>query len=170
LLLRGAYRKAARRQPEFAELASAKLAQLQSMEEQKSGSIDATADAFASIVSGCASDFADPALYRPMQTVLYQVGRFIYLADALDDLSEDCRRGRYNPLRFRFSPSQGKLSDQDLEYLQQLTDTSVNLAGSALSLLPLKAYTSLLENIIFLGLPAVFTAVRQGQFHAGSHI
>ena len=169
-LLRGAYRKAAKRLPAFSELAAEKLAQLQALEQENCGSIDAASDAFASIVSGCAADLEDASIRRPMQAVLYQVGRFIYLADALDDLAEDCRRDRYNPLRFRFFVSDGKLSGEDLEYLSQLTDTSVNLAGSALSLLPLKTHSSLLENIIFLGLPAVFSAVRQGSFRAGSHI
>lgn len=170
LLLRRAYKKASDQQPAFAKLAAENLARLHELEKDRSDSIDATADAFAQIVSGCAADYEDPAIRRPMQTVLYQTGRFIYLADALDDLAKDCRSDRYNPLRFRFQPVEGALSDDDAEYLRELTDTSVNLAGSALSLLPMKAHASLLENIIYLGLPAVFSSVRQGTFKAKLHI
>lgn len=159
-----AYRRAAARLPDFAALARGQLARLRELELAQSPSIDATADAFAQIVAGCGAGEDKPELRRPMEQVLYHTGRFLYLADALDDLAEDCRRGSYNPLRFRFQPEDGKLSQPDLEYLGQLTDSSVNLAGAALSLLPQGVNTGLLENIIYLGFPAVFHAVRAGKF------
>ena len=166
LALRRAYRKAARRLPEFDRLCRSQLDTLSRLEEARSPSIDATADAFARLVAGCGADYVDPSIRRPLQTLLYQVGRFIYLSDALDDLAEDCRRDRYNPLRYRFAPVDGALSAQDAEYLSQLTETSVNLAGGALELLPLRAHRAILENILYLGLPAVFSAVKTGRFRA----
>lgn len=165
-LLRRPYHRAAERLPAFRELARRQLEALRALEQARCPSIDETADAFALLIAGCASDLTDPAIRRPMEQVLYHTGRFLYLADALDDLSEDCRKGRYNPLRCRFSVENGKLSEQDLDYLAQLTDASVNLAGSALALLPDKAYGPVLENIVYLGLPSVFFAVRQGRFRA----
>lgn len=163
---RRAYRKAAKRCPDFAELTAVQLHSLHQLEAAKSPSIDATADAFARIVAGCASDLETTALRRPMEQILYHTGRFLYLADALDDLREDCEQNAYNPLRFRFQPEKGSLTEEDLAYLTQLTDSSVNLAGAALALLPTRAHESLLENIIYLGLPAVFAAVKAGKFQA----
>ena len=165
-LFRRAYRKASRRLPDFAALCVRQLSALHELEQQASPSIDATADAFARIVSACVGDLQDPALRRPMEQILYHTGRFLYLADALDDLQEDCRKDAYNPLRYRFSPSSGALSAADLDYLTQLTDSSVNLAGAALELLPLASNRQLLENMIFLGFPAVFSAVKSGKFQA----
>ena len=161
---RRAYRKAAKRYPAFAELTAAQLRLLHSLEAANSPSIDATADAFARIVAGCGADLSDPALRRPMEQILYQTGRFLYLADALDDLGEDCKENAYNPLRYRFSTENGSLARADLAYLSQLIDSSVNLAGAALALLPIRAHGALLENIIYLGLPAVFAAVKAGKF------
>ena len=169
LLFRRSYRKAARRRPEFDALAIERLATLARLEREKSPSIDATADAFAGLIAGCTDDVADESLRRPMQTVLYHVGRFVYLADALDDLKEDCARGAYNPLRYRFQPEDGALREEDLQYLSNLIDGSVNIAGAALELLPLRAHGELLENIIYLGLPAVFCAVKNGKFQSGLH-
>lgn len=166
LLFRRAYKKAARRLPSFAALTAEQLGKLRALEQAHSPSIDATADAFARIVAGCAADVEEPALRRPMEQVLYQTGRFLYLADALDDLRDDCQNGVYNPLRFRFTPQNGELSAQELDYLTQLTDSSVNLAGAALALLPLRAYDRLLENTVYLGFPAVFAAVRAHKFRA----
>ena len=163
-LLRRVYRKAAREMPDFDRLVREELDRLSRLEAENSPSIDKTADAFARLTAGCAADLADDAIRRPAQTVLYQVGRFIYLTDALDDLARDCRRDAYNPLRYRFSPENGGLRAEDLTYLTELTESSVNLAGAALELLPMRAYRPLLENIVYLGLPAVFSAVRQGEF------
>ena len=164
LLFRRPYRKAARALPAFDRLVTERLAALQRLEDAQSPSIDATADAFAAIVSACADDVAEEESRRPMQSLLYQVGRYIYLCDALDDLKEDVRENAYNPLRCRFTPGPDGLSAPDLDYLAQLMDSSVNLAGSALALLPAGSGTRLLENIVYLGLPAVFTAVRAGRF------
>ena len=170
LVYRRAYKRAAARQPDFAALTARQLAALRELEAAESPSVDAVADAFAQITAGCAGDLADPALRRPMEQVLYQTGRFLYLADALDDLKKDCESGSYNPLRFRFAPENGALSEEDLAYLTQLTDCSVNLAGAALALLPLRSHETLLENIVYLGFPAVFAAVKAGKFNARDKI
>lgn len=166
LLFRRAYRKAAGLLPDFAALCAKQLSVLHQLEALSSPSLDATAEAFARIVSGCAGDLQDPGLRRPMEQILYHTGRFLYLADALDDLKEDCAKDAYNPLRYRFAVSEGELDQGDLDYLSQLTDSSVNLAGAALELLPLRAYGKLLENIIYLGFPSVFFAVKTGKFQA----
>lgn len=165
LLYRRAWRRACTEAPAFAQIARERLAVLAELERNQSDSIDATSDAFAGIVSSCA-DGMDESLRRPMQVLLYQVGRFIYLADALDDLSTDCKSNRYNPLRFRFQVQNGKLNPDDIGYFTQLTDSSVNIAGAAFNLLPVKCFQTLLENIIYLGLPAVFTAVKNGTFRS----
>ena len=170
LVYRRAYRRAARRLPAFAALTAEKLAALRALEAARSPSIDATADAFAQIVGACAGDLEDPALRRPMEQLLYQTGRFLYLADALDDLKRDWARDAYNPLRCRFQPENGVLAEADLAYLTQLTDASVNLAGAALALLPPAPQTALLENIVYLGFPAVFAAVKAGTFNARDKI
>ena len=169
-VFRRAYRKAARRLPDFAALTEKQLEALRKLEAENCASIDAVSDAFARIVSVCATESSDPAVRRPMEELLYQTGRFLYLADALDDLKKDCQRKRYNPLRFRFSPEDGKLAQEDLDYLTQLTDSSVNLAGSALALLPLRSFGSLMENVIYLGLPSVFEAVKAGKFQSRARI
>ena len=169
LLFRPVYRRAVRRRPAFDALAREKLSELSRLEAGCCDSIDRTADCFAGLIAGCADELPDESVRRPMQLVLYHVGRFVYLADALDDLAEDCRTDSYNPLRYRFQPENGALAAEDLQYLGQLVDASVNIAGAALELLELRSNRALLENIIYLGLPAVFAAVKNGSFRSGLH-
>ena len=166
LLFRRVYRKAAQQLPDFAALCGRQLSALHELESGKSPSIDATADAFAQIVSGCVADVGEEALRRPMEQVLYHTGRFLYLADALDDLKKDWEKDAYNPLRYRFDLTDGALREEDRAYLSQLIEGSVNLAGAALELLPIRAYGALLENIVYYGFPSVFSAVKAGKFQA----
>lgn len=165
-IYRRPWRKAEQDAPEFAALVRTKLRALSELEAAKSPGMDAAADTFAAIVAACADDLPDEAIRRPAQALLYQVGRHVYLCDALDDLAEDLRTDGYNPLRYRFAPTQTGLSDEDLAYLSQIMDSGVNLAGAALSLLPVRQYGPLLENVVYLGLPAVFAAVKTGRFRA----
>ena len=158
------YRKAKKRLPDFDGIVAGQLEKLHQLEQARSDSLDATADAFAAILRACAVRFDDPALRRPTEQLLYHVGRYIYLADALDDLNEDCARDRYNPLRYRFHPVEGHLEDADAAYLRELLDASVNLAGAALALLPSRSGGEILENILFLGLPIVIRAIENGSF------
>lgn len=173
LLYRGAklltargYRKAKRELPALDDSIGAHLRELQALEQDHSDSIDRTADAFAQILSECAGVYDDPAIQRPLAQLLYHVGRYVYLVDALDDLAEDCKSGNYNPLRYRFTPENGKLQPEDAKYLQEILEDSVQTCGAALALLPVQTDRGLLENILFLGMPLVLKAVQSGEFRA----
>ena len=98
------------------------------------------------------------------QQLLYHVGRFIYLVDALDDLPGDCKRGSYNPLRYRFSLQDGALSPADRAQLLATIHASIGMAGAALELLEVNSGGALLHNIIYEGLPGVLQAVDAGKF------
>lgn len=159
------YRRARKRLPEFDAAVRTQLLRLRELEQAHAASIDATADTFAAILSECAAYYDDPAVRRPLQQILYHVGRFIYLTDALDDLEEDCKTDSYNPLRYRFAPESGALNEADALYFNNILDGSVNLAGVAFELLPVRSGREILENIIYLGLPLVLKSVENGSFH-----
>lgn len=169
-LTRCSYKKAAALLPDFDMLAKEQLQKLHALEKTHCASIDRTADCFATLLKGCAAGLKKAELSRPTEQVLYHVGRFLYLADALDDLSDDCAEDSYNPLRYRFSVQDGVLSETDLNELIQTMEHSVSLAGAAFELLPVLSGREVLENIIYLGLPAVLQAVRRGEFRAKARL
>ena len=166
LLFRRAYRRAEKRQPEFAAVVQQQLQLLQELEQARSDSIDRTADAFAVILKSCAEWWKNPGEKRAAGQLLYHVGRYVYLADALDDLREDCRKDRYNPLRYRFRTENGALLPEDKSYLLEILDASVDMAASAFELLERTRCGAVPENIIYYGLPAVLKAVSEGRFNA----
>lgn len=160
-LFRGSYRRAARACPRFDRQVREGLARLKQLEGENSPELDRAADAFAKILSCAASGFpADSPQGRALGELLYHVGRWIYLMDAWDDLDDDRKRGRYNPLDARF---QGR-AREERDYLDTTATHSLRLAGSAANLMALGRWTPIVENILYLGLPAVQGAVLEGRW------
>lgn len=155
------YRRAARARPAFDRRVREKLDKLARLERERSPALDRVADSFASILAAAAEDCcADPAVRRTMEQMLYQLGRWVYLMDAWDDLEEDRKKGRYNALDARF---QGQAKKQRA-YVETTVTHSARLAGSAANLLELGRWTPIVDNVMYSGLPAVQSAVLDGRW------
>ena len=160
-LLRRSYRRAAAARPEFDAQVREGLGRLRQLEEGNSPDLDRAADAFARILVSASAVYPEGSLMRrALGELLYHLGRWIYLMDAWDDLEEDKKRGRYNPLDARF---QGRALEEK-EYLNTTAVHSVRLAGAAANLMELGSWTGVVENVLFLGLPAVQGAVLDGSW------
>jgi len=160
-LLRRGYRRAAQARPAFDRKVKENLEQLHLLEAARSPRLDRVADTFAGILSAAAgTEHAHAAQSRTMEQLLYHLGRWIYLIDAWDDLAEDQKHNRYNPLDARFA---GK-PEQEREYVETTMTHSIRLIWSAANLLELGSWQPLVENILFLGLPSVQQAVLDGRW------
>lgn len=163
-LLRPAYHKARRARPWFDESTRTQLMKLSALEEENCPSLDAPADAFASLLAMAAQEIDNPARRRITEQLLYHLGRWVYLIDAADDLKKDLRAGSYNPLALRFTPENGVLSEADKRSLADTLDGSVRAMAAAFELLEETAYTSVLRAAVYEGLYAVGAAVLNGTF------
>ena len=158
LLLRPAYRRAAALRPEFDALPAGCLEELRQLEEEGCPSLDRPADAFARILRAAAPASGDEGRDRAMGNLLYHIGRWIYLLDAWDDREEDAARGNYNPLALRFPDG----PEHHQEEVRLTLRHSRNLAASACALLEHGSWRGVVENILYLGLPAVEELVFSG--------
>ena len=156
LALRGAYKKSARRRPDFDQTVRGCLGELARLEQENCPSLDRTADTFARLLQAAAP--AEGKQGRVLEQLLYHLGRWIYLADARDDLAEDLSHGRYNPVAARYG------SEGDDEALALTMDQSLAQMGAALQLGEFGCRRPLLENIIYLGLPLIQRAVFEGSW------
>lgn len=157
-LLKGAYRRALARCRDFDYQVCMCLWELDELERQRSPQLDRVADTFARLLAAAAPATGEPGLDRPREQLLYHLGRWVYLIDALDDLAEDRERGRYNPLAARFK------TDVDMDYLDITLGHSLALAQSAFELLPRTRWSGILENILYAGLPGVQQLVVAGKW------
>jgi hypothetical protein len=158
IFLRRGYRIASEARPEFDAIVCENLDRLHFLEAERSPKLDMVADTFAKILAAAAGESNISPKRRAMEQLLYQLGRWIYLADAWDDLKDDMKKRRYNPLDARFD---GKANDER-EYLETTMTHSVRLVQSAASLLEFGKWKPILENILFVGLPTVQCAVLNG--------
>lgn len=165
LALGGAYRKARCFQPEFDRQTEAHLRQLARLEGENCPSLDAPADAFASLLAGAAVGIEDIPRRRVTEQLLYHLGRWVYLVDAADDLKKDAESGSYNPLPLRYAVENGTLSPEDRQSLASTLDGSVRSMAAAFELLEESIYTPVLQSVVYEGLYAVGSAVLNGTFH-----
>lgn len=167
-----AYRRAAQSCPKFDAQVRQGLERLSQLEQEQSPHLDEVAHQFAGILASAPPDGMDEAHSRILEHLLYHVGRWVYLMDAWDDLEEDERCGRYNPLSARF---QGRAREEQ-EYITTTCIHSIHLAASAAHLLELGGWNPVVENILCVGLPAVQSAVIDRRWkelkkiHKGSYI
>ena len=158
-LFRRTYRRAAQAQQLFDRRVREGLARLRQLEEGRSPELDRVADAFAGILASASAAYPEGSpMGRMMGELLYHLGRWIYLIDAWDDLDEDEKSGRYNPLDARF---QGRAREERY-YFEATVTHSARLAGAAANLMELGSWRPIVENVIYLGLPAVQSAVLDG--------
>lgn len=160
LWLGEAYGRARAVCPAFDGQVSALLEKLRGLEQAGCTSLDQVADCFACLLRSAAPETGDRARDRAMGELLYHLGRWIYLIDAVDDREEDMRRGRYNPVLARFP----QWSEADREYLRQSMDHSLALAGAAFQLLEGNTWSPVVENILYSGLPGVEELVFSGKW------
>ncbi len=96
----------------------------------------------------------------------YNLGRFIYIIDALDDIKEDIENKNYNPFLKRFDYK----GEDPLEFIKKVYgeyDMIVTLTleriASAFELMDFKKNRELIENIIYLGLRLAKDKVLKGE-------
>lgn len=160
LLLRRGYRRARERCPAFDESTARLLGELSALEKENCPSIDRTADCFARLLQAATPETGDPARDRPGAQLLYHLGRWIYLIDAVDDLTEDKGTGNYNPVLARFP----RWTAEERAYLRSNLTRSLELTGAAFQLLEPNPYSSVMENILYTGLPNVTELVFDGRW------
>jgi len=91
----------------------------------------------------------DEKVKRALSSLLKNLGIWLYLADAADDISDDIKKGNYNPLIKNGAPYK-----ENIELAKEVMTYSLVQAAKARDLLPLKDAGDFIDNIIYLSLPA----------------
>ena len=91
-------------------------------EAEKCRSVDRAADGFGRMMSSIASYGLDGEKKTIAENCGYHIGRFIYIADAFDDLEQDEKSGNYNPLILKYGSVAEALNSKD-EICETLWDS-----------------------------------------------
>ncbi len=172
---KGKYRRIARTRSSLASKTEENLKHLNLLEAQRSAHLDEVSDVFARIMQGILTDGLE-AVYEAkgseeassnskktfeaqkkiLSRVGYNLGKWIYLTDAYDDIEDNIKNGAYNPLLYRFSYD--KNEDIAVFKARIKNDVERNLIlclseiAKSLDLLDIKKNKGIIENIIYVGL------------------
>ena len=129
------------------------LAELSSVESSDQKSVDAPAEVFGKLLAAIISHGLDSTQARIASSIGHAVGKWIYIADALDDWQEDAKKERYNPFLKLYD---GKLpTKEDYESIGLALKNELYEAEAAADLLNFDndAIEQIVSNILYLGLP-----------------
>ncbi|NLD87691.1 MAG: hypothetical protein GX633_05485, partial [Clostridiales bacterium] len=155
-IVRGKFTKAAACRSNEAQAAISGITMLNKLEERGETSLDRAASAFSDSIEHLSMICKGEKNRRVLSSMLRQLGRFIYILDACDDMDEDKKEGSYNAVLSRFPDM------TDEERKQEVKDTlEMSLASIAASfeLAEVGDSSEIVRNIVYLGLPAMVNQV-----------
>lgn len=158
-----ARKKVVKTEPEIDEVFSLMMTQQFALEAAGTTSIDAAAEPTAIALQSALAMMGkdDPFKARILARFGYLLGRWVYLLDALDDLEEDAKKKSYNAflLKFEVTELTPEKKQEILDYGQGVLNITVAELGAAYELLTLNRYKTILDNIIYQGMPTSAHAV-----------
>jgi hypothetical protein len=150
------YKKAAHLHPAVDQLIREKTQELSRLEKEKSPNIDEAADTFAKILENiCPLDNFSPSMVKGIKWLFYNLGKWIYLVDALDDLEKDIKKDEYNPFVYAFQyQNEGyeKFHQRIRPQAEFLLNYTLSQVAEAYDLLDIRNNRGILDNIIYLGI------------------
>ncbi len=147
-MLRHAEKRVSAERPEMMQAIASGIAALSELERKRCDELDAPADCFARMLraAACSGVQLANARIRPaLGALLYNIGKWVYLADAWEDRERDVRAGAYNV--FNVTGADAARAGFVMWY-------SLNEAIKAYELLDIAANREILDNILYNGCAA----------------
>lgn len=154
-LYRRGYKKALKKHPQAAQIIAAQLEEQGAVEKKNSAVIDEACEPTAAMLKALSRYILGDMADMHTDGLFYDIGKWIYLADALDDYDKDVKKSRYNVLYNAFKkPTKAEAvaaNGEEVNFLfnSLFADMHEHLAG-----VKFHFNHDLTDNIILLGIPA----------------
>lgn len=135
--------------PDTCDIINKSIIQLAELEKRNCQSMDEAAEPFAQLMKAVFSGSKiteEVEIQDALGTIGYNIGKWVYLIDAVDDLEKDLEKNRYNPLK--------GIKDEE-NYKKRLEFSlicALENASVAVKKLALEKNKGIIENIIYFGL------------------
>lgn len=150
-VMRRASKKA--RLPELNSKIKEHMKALSRKEKAKEPSLDACADIFGTLLGDVFSYEIGGELNSTAYEIGKHLGRFIYIADALDDYDRDTKKGAYNPLSLLYGKD--GLSEENRGDVVLSLRLEISALAEKINLLPYERHVSeenIIKNTVYYGL------------------
>ena len=139
---------------ELDERVTLELRELAEIESQRLQSVDIPADKFGDILADVLSYGIEGQNAKILKNIGKHVGRWIYIVDAVDDIEEDAKRNRFNPLICLYGDS--KLHADRKKEISDSLRLELLASEPAFDLIEYNGNTNveeIIKNIIYRGMP-----------------
>lgn len=147
LAIKGYVKRIEKQYPRQCKAIKAGLKKLSAYEKKDVQDID--------LMAGCFGDIlAEVAVYKKdqweekLRRIGFYLGKFIYIMDAVDDVQDDIKKKRYNPMRQMYEKAEKKAF---YEQSRQILLMMISEAADSFELLPCLNDASILRNILYAG-------------------
>lgn len=159
--IKGSLNKAKKNSPKAAECIEQSLKKLSKLEKEKCDDIDIVSEVFAKMMEGIAVNAPGAEPFKlQLKWLFYNMGKYIYLLDAVDDLFSDEKENSYNVFLLQHKDKTAKeVAVEIMENVKYNLAMSLNEASKAFELLPINKNEGILRNVIYDGTVGVMDEV-----------
>lgn len=160
---RKGFKRAKKKYPELVSVVESYMKEQGQVEKAKTPSPDRAADPSANMMRALSDHLLKDKATPYTAGLFYELGKWVYLIDALDDYDKDKKKKRYNPFVLSYGcESRQKLMEERGEEVRFLFDTLFYSLRENLANVPFFFNRDLTDNVLLRGLPAETERVMKG--------
>lgn len=144
-IYKGKLKLAYEKYPQKAEFIKNQLEILYNLEQEKNLNIDLVSNTFGNLM-GEIFAYKEDECEKDLRKIGFNVGKYIYILDAYEDLDKDYEKGRYNPF-IEYIDKREELREK----ADKLISMSLGMLARSVDNLNLKVNTNIIENIVYSG-------------------
>ncbi|MBO3445987.1 DUF5685 family protein [Clostridium sp. CCUG 7971] len=144
-IYKGKLKLAYEKYPQKAEFIKNQLEILYNLEQEKNLNIDLVSNTFGNLM-GEIFAYKEDEFEKDLRKIGFNVGKYIYILDAYEDLDKDYEKGRYNPF-IEYIDKREELREK----ADKLISMSLGMLARSVDNLNLKVNTNIIENIVYSG-------------------
>lgn len=154
VVFKRAYKKAKKKYPELDFMVKTCYENLLSLEKNNADGLDMVADPFAEMLKNISTLIFKNKASDYTENLVYAIGKWIYLIDALDDYDKDVKRGSFNVFynQYKCENYSGLIKNHERDIVFVFSTIFIQISENY-SKIPMKYNTDLVNNIILRGIP-----------------
>lgn len=155
LWFRRGFKRAKKKYPELVKIVDGFMKEQDALEKKRTPSPDMAADATANMMKALSDYFLKDKATEATAGLFYELGKWVYLIDALDDYDKDKKKKQYNPFVLSYgSASKEELLKENGKEVRFLFDTLFYSLRENMAQIEFAFNRDLTDNILLRGLPA----------------
>ena len=155
MLLKKHYKRSKKNLDKIDELVKHGYEDLRELERDNCASIDRVADPFANIMKGIAKELFEDKYTEDIGEMMYALGKWVYLVDAIDDIDDDFKEKKFNLflVNYDYIDKKSFLIENNSKLSYALQNCYKTICEN-FEKIKVKKYEGVLTNILWYGIKA----------------